>query len=161
MDSIMNSTVGTHATVAALALSLIALICSTAALLCQHVATADGYRRCQPSVLGPWATLTRSRWNWSRFGFERLFVVPEFVITSPTGNTGNECIPSTQAKALRPVGIEPITGSAESRERTLTPGRATSVDSSEVASWVCMLESIQRHESWLNKLGSYRGASRR
>lgn len=144
--------VGTHATIAALAVSLIALVYSTAALLGQYLATADGYRRCQPSVMGSWAKLTRLRWRWTQFRFETLFVVPEIVITRRTSI--NATPPTLQA--LKSVRVELVTGSAESRERTLTSAVGNSVDSFEAASWVGMLESIHAHESWLNKLGCYR-----
>lgn len=143
---------GTHATVAALAVSLIALVYSTIALLGQYLATADGYRRCQPSVMGPWAKLTRLRWRWTQFRFETLFVVPEIVITRRNGINNT---PST-LRASKPVEVELVTGSAESRARTLTPASGKSFDSFETASWVSMLESIHAHESWLNKLGCYR-----
>lgn len=152
---IMSFAVGTHATVAALAVSLLALTYSTAALLGQYLAAADGYRRSRPSVLGPWAKLARSRWNWTQFRFERLFVVPEIVITRWT-DIDNDMKPSTQTKTLEPVESALVTGSAVSRERTLVPASSGSVDTSEVVSWVDMLESVHRHESSLNISGYYR-----
>jgi hypothetical protein len=44
---------------AALAVALTALAIAIGQLLQQVFSTAEGYRRCQPSVLGPWARNTR------------------------------------------------------------------------------------------------------
>lgn len=63
--------------IAALVVALIALIVALGQLFGQYLATADGYRRCQPSVMGRWAKYTRLRWRWSQFRFETLFTTPE------------------------------------------------------------------------------------
>lgn len=62
---------------AALAVALAALAIAIAQLFGQFLATADGYRRCQPSVMGGWAQYTRLRWKWSEMRFETLFTTPE------------------------------------------------------------------------------------
>ncbi|KAL9100532.1 MAG: hypothetical protein Q9163_004105 [Psora crenata] len=64
----------------ALVISIIALIVTSAQLLSQIFATAEGHRRCQPSVIGSWATLTRRRWRWSSFRFETIVTTPEIVL---------------------------------------------------------------------------------
>jgi len=48
--------------VAALVIALIALITAIGQLLQAYLGTADGYRRCQSSVMGNWAKRTRLRW---------------------------------------------------------------------------------------------------
>ncbi|KAL9577539.1 MAG: hypothetical protein Q9212_006301 [Teloschistes hypoglaucus] len=62
---------------AALAVALVALAIAITQLCGQLFATADGYRRCQPSVMGAWARYTRLRWKWSEMRFETLFMAPE------------------------------------------------------------------------------------
>jgi hypothetical protein len=62
--------------VVALVVALVALVTTIGQVLQQYFATADGYRRCQSSVIGPWAKRTRLRWRWSEFRFETLFTTP-------------------------------------------------------------------------------------
>lgn len=50
-----KSPIDTNIAMVALAVALIALIVIYGQLLGQYFATADYYRRCQPSVMGPWA----------------------------------------------------------------------------------------------------------
>jgi hypothetical protein len=66
--------------VTALVVALVALITTIGQLLQQYFATADGYRRCQRSVMGDWAQRTRLRWRWSQFRFETLYTTPEISI---------------------------------------------------------------------------------
>jgi hypothetical protein len=63
--------------VTALVIALIALITAIGQLLQAFLATADGYRRCQSSVMGDWAKKIRLRWRWSQFRFGTLYTTPE------------------------------------------------------------------------------------
>jgi hypothetical protein len=76
--------------VVALAISLVALFTTLLQLLQQYYATADGYRRCQKSVMAGWAKYTHRKFRWSEFRFETIFVVPDitFVDKSPAGSMG-------------------------------------------------------------------------
>lgn len=65
---------------AALAVALTALAIAVGQLLQQVFSTAEGYRRCQHSVLGPWARKTRLTWRWSQFRFEVKFTTPDIVL---------------------------------------------------------------------------------
>ncbi|KAI4133377.1 MAG: hypothetical protein LQ341_006174 [Variospora aurantia] len=65
---------------AALAVALTALAIAVIQLFGQFFATADGYRRCQPSVMGAWARYTKLRWKWSEMRFETLFTTPEILL---------------------------------------------------------------------------------
>ncbi|OBT66827.1 hypothetical protein VE03_04054 [Pseudogymnoascus sp. 23342-1-I1] len=67
--------------VIALIVSLVALVATTGQLLQQYFATADGYRRCQASVMGAWGKKTRLRWRWRQFRFETLYSTPEIFMT--------------------------------------------------------------------------------
>lgn len=53
----------TNIAVVALVVALVALLTTIGQLLQQYLATADGYRRCQQSVMGRWAKRTRLRWR--------------------------------------------------------------------------------------------------
>ncbi|TVY17056.1 hypothetical protein LARI1_G004501 [Lachnellula arida] len=66
----------------ALAIALVAFVTALGQLLQQYFATADGYRRCQRSVMGEWASRTRLRWRWREFRFETLYTTPEIFMTS-------------------------------------------------------------------------------
>lgn len=63
----------------ALAVALVALVTSLGQLLGQYFSTADGYRRCQSSVMGPWAKYTRLSWRWRQFRFETYFTTPQII----------------------------------------------------------------------------------
>ncbi|KAI9885107.1 MAG: hypothetical protein M1823_003118 [Watsoniomyces obsoletus] len=65
---------------AALAIALVALLTTLTQLLQSSFTTAEGYRRCQGSVLGPWAKHTRLRWRFREFRFETRFTVPVITI---------------------------------------------------------------------------------
>ena len=70
----------TQIAAAALAIALCALAIAITQLCGQMLATADGYRRCQPSVMGAWAQYTRLRWKWSQMRFETLYTTPEIFL---------------------------------------------------------------------------------
>jgi hypothetical protein len=74
--------------VTALVVSLVALLVTLGQLLQQYFATADGYRRCQVSVMGRWAERTRLRWRWRQFRFETMYTTPEIFISG--ANLGHE-----------------------------------------------------------------------
>lgn len=60
--------------------SLVALVLTLGQLLQQYFATAEGYRRCQPSVMGNWGTKTRRRWRFGEFRFETIYYVPSLSV---------------------------------------------------------------------------------
>jgi hypothetical protein len=64
----------------ALIISIVALVATTGQLLQQFFATADGYRRCLPSVMGRWGTKTERRWRWCEFRFETIYYVPRISV---------------------------------------------------------------------------------
>jgi hypothetical protein len=70
----------TNLAAAALAIALVALVTTVGQLLQQYFATADGYRRCQKSVMGEYARKTRLQWRWSEFRFETLYTTPEIFL---------------------------------------------------------------------------------
>lgn len=62
----------------ALVVALVALIMTISQVMGQFFATADGYRRCQSSVMGEWAKLTRRKFRWREIRFETLYSTPRF-----------------------------------------------------------------------------------
>jgi hypothetical protein len=65
----------------ALLISLIALLATMGQLLQQYIATADGWRYCQDTVMGPfWGSRTKPRWRWREFRFETIYFVPKLSI---------------------------------------------------------------------------------
>ena len=63
--------------IVAIIIALIAFFVTTAQLIQALFGTAEGYRRCQPSVIGAWAQRTRRKWRWSEFRFETIFTTPD------------------------------------------------------------------------------------
>jgi len=66
--------------VAALVISLVALLVTTQQLLVQIFASADGYRQCAASVIGIWHKRRKRVWKWSEFRFETQYVTPQIII---------------------------------------------------------------------------------
>ena len=64
----------------ALAIALVALVIAIGQILQQYWSTADGARRCQPSVIGLWARETNWHFRWSELRYEVLFKTPHIVI---------------------------------------------------------------------------------
>jgi hypothetical protein len=71
----------TRVSLAAIVLSVAAFIISVGQALQQYFATAEGYRRCQESVMGKaWAKFTMRRFRKAEFRFETLFSTPHIRI---------------------------------------------------------------------------------
>ncbi|MCJ1367865.1 hypothetical protein MMC16_007001 [Acarospora aff. strigata] len=142
----------TNIAIAALAVALTAFIATSGQLLGQYFATADGYRRCQPSVMGPWAKRTRLRWRWSQFRFETLFTTPEILLSS------FDIVEKQRRVVDTPVDdLEWVLGSGESRERTMVTLPYVNSGTDEMACWLPLLWSLHRHEWELLKLQCYTG----
>ena len=65
---------------AALVVALVALLTALSQVFQQYLSTADGYRRCRSSVIGPWARRTRRKWRLRELRFEVVFTVPHIVL---------------------------------------------------------------------------------
>ena len=90
---------------AAIIIAVIAFFVTTAQLLQQIFGTAVGYRHCQASVIGEWATLTRRKWRWSEFRFETKFTTPTIRLVDVADFAGSRTVTF-------------ITGDLESRRKT-------------------------------------------
>ncbi|MCJ1248933.1 hypothetical protein MMC30_006154 [Trapelia coarctata] len=164
MSSGCGPSIDTYLAIAACAVSLTALVCSTAQLLCQYLATADGYRRCQASVMGPWARQTRLRWKWSQFRFETLFTVPEIFLSEGGDDGYVELITGSSDSRIRtyvsPTPVDPphmyqvATKSPGGRKPTY--GHTASL-SGELVCWLGLLETLHEHESEIRSLKGCHG----
>jgi hypothetical protein len=71
--------------IVALVVSLVALLIAAGQLLQQYFGTADGYRRCQKSVMGRrWGAMTKLHFRWREFRFETLYCVPRISVEFET-----------------------------------------------------------------------------
>ena len=133
----------------ALVVSLVALVATTLQVIQQYTATADGYRRCAPSIMGPWAKFTRRKFRPVELRFEVLFAAPVIFLAPPTNPYG----------PIQGRKIYYMDGSAKSYEETMTlqprqqaeddakaKASVTTADD-EKASWVTLLQSLQRQEN--------------
>ena len=142
--------------VVALTVALVALIVTLGQLLGQYFATADGYRRCQPPVMGPWAKHTRLRYRWSQFRFETLFTIPEIFLKACPAAVGQDgLIIKGEAAAARAEKIEWITGSPESRSLTHALSVFAEIKNDELVSWLPLLRSLHQHEAALHRHKCY------
>lgn len=68
---------------AALVISIGALITTVLQVVQQYLASADGFRRCAPSVMGLWAKNTTRKLSWRELRFEVVFEAPVIFIAPP------------------------------------------------------------------------------
>ena len=68
----------------ALVVSLIALLVASGQLTQQIFGTAEGYRRCQESVIGPWAHFKHRRFRFSELRMETQFMTPKIFLSELT-----------------------------------------------------------------------------
>ena len=61
-------------------ISLVALFVSFAQMAQSFLGTAEGYRRCKSSIIGPWAQRTHRHWLWTEFRFETRYTTPEIAL---------------------------------------------------------------------------------
>ena len=129
---------------AAIIIAVIAFFVTTAQLLQQIFGTAVGYRHCQASVIGDWATLTRRKWRWSEFRFETKFTTPNIrLVNFP------DCVTSGTATL--------ITGDRDSRRKTYA-GSIHNLDhdeSGDQVGWLELLDHLHVLHSDHNKWSTY------
>ncbi|KAG9236263.1 hypothetical protein BJ875DRAFT_235729 [Amylocarpus encephaloides] len=127
---------------AALAIALVALFTALGQLLQQYFATADGYRRCQTSVMGEYGTRTYLRWRWREFRFETIYTVPEISMVGDGAPNRYEQVLLTGNNITRACSLVPLwsEGSDPSKSLDYRPTYITDME----------LEN-RRTQSWLSK----------
>ena len=141
----------TNIALAAIAFAICALLISSGQLLGQYFATAEGYRRCQPSVMGLWAKCTRLRWRWRQFRFETLFTVPEIFVTTFHIDQNQQRITAISTNDK----IEHISGSPQSCGSTMIVSAYREEKSTELVCWLAFLGSLHCNEWELQRYGCY------
>lgn len=69
--------------VVALVVSLVALFIALTQGSVQLFSTAEGYRKCAASIIGPWSSKRHRKWLWSEFRFETQYVTPHIALLNP------------------------------------------------------------------------------
>lgn len=132
---------------AALVVALVALFTTMSQVIAQLFATADGYRRCQDSVMGPWAKLTRRRFRWSEMRYETRYTTPRFgLFKTVVGDISAYPVENPDTRAInvhRAYGNYRLDGSHRSMRATFI-GQASRryAVSTEQVSWVMFLEAL-------------------
>lgn len=99
----------------ALVVSLIALFIAVGQLLQQIFGTAEGYRRCQESIVGPWSKLRHRKIRWTELRMETQFMTPALTLAAHPAITvgkhhyhrfdsGDRLIPSRESIQTGQVG---------------------------------------------------------
>ncbi|KFY40145.1 hypothetical protein V494_03618 [Pseudogymnoascus sp. VKM F-4513 (FW-928)] len=152
--------------IVALIISLVALLATTGQLLQQYFATADGYRRCQTSVMGGWGNKTRLRWRWREFRFETIYYVPsisillaseslmeEFVKKSGKKYATETSIPAEKQRKRSVPDLDKthvVTGWVVAENWWNSPeGRGYS-EGGEMVCWVTLLERLRMAQAQMN-----------
>lgn len=124
---------------AALAVALVALVMTISQVLGQFFATAEGYRRCQSSVMGLWAKLTRRRFRWGEIRFETLYSTPRFGLFPYTpGHILSHEV--EQSGALTPHFL--LDGSPAAMRSTFCDPTPKTYHSNELVSWIKLIEAL-------------------
>ncbi|KAL8997137.1 MAG: hypothetical protein Q9169_003520 [Polycauliona sp. 2 TL-2023] len=138
--------------IAALVVALVALLTTISQVLGQLFATADGYRRCQASIIGGWGRLTHRKFRWSELRFETIYTTPRFALMPYTGKTVNHemgrMMSQMGGSTFEPQEYKPLDGSPEMIQKTYaTPlhqpsGLGVFNQFNEMASWVRFIDAL-------------------
>ncbi|KAL9070462.1 MAG: hypothetical protein Q9161_004886 [Pseudevernia consocians] len=141
----------TTISIIALAVALVALVTTISQVLGQFLATADGYRRCQSSVMGGWARLTHRKFRWSEMRFETLYTTPQFGLFPYM--PGQSVSRETDAYGTEEMHYQ-LDGSAWSKEATYceTTRGPYLAGSTENVSWLRFIEALHRNSQESLKL---------
>jgi hypothetical protein len=116
---------------AAIVLAVAAFILSVAQVLQQYLATAEGYRRCQKKVMGPWKCYTKRSLRWRQLRCETRFATP--FIQLGTVLDGNCCFVLPGHKSLVKGDNNLVVKTSELQEG----------DNNEWVCWLQLLEELQ------------------
>jgi hypothetical protein len=151
----------TDVSTTALVVSLIALIIAIGQLAQQLFGTAEGYRRCQESIIGPWSRLRRRRFRFSELRIQTQFMTPNFFlledddsrlpangetsrVVSDTWYNWVQSTLSNLGRDLCPGDVVPLNAS-----HSLIPELSTSYGA-EQAGWLLLLSRLRNLEQVYN-----------
>ncbi|KAI9051018.1 hypothetical protein LZ554_005126 [Drepanopeziza brunnea f. sp. 'monogermtubi'] len=132
----------------ALVVSLVALLTTVLQVLQQYFSSADGYRRCAPSVMGLWAQGTHRKLRLREFRIEVVFETPVIFVAKPSNKRGPipgrtiHYIDGTETSYTNTRVLQPMAQKQEEMEST---ARVHTADD-EKASWVTFLSALQLQE---------------
>ena len=129
-----------NTSIAAIVIAAIAFFVTVAQLLQAVFGTAVGYRNCQASVIGEWATLTKRKWRWSEFRFETRFKTPNILLIDGYQFSRTE-------KAVRLLQGDPV-----SRWTTCVSSIHGSDENSDLVGWLRFLDQLHKYTN-LSVLG--------
>ncbi|CAF9918783.1 MAG: hypothetical protein ALECFALPRED_000826 [Alectoria fallacina] len=134
----------TTISIIALAVALVALVTTISQVLGQFLATADGYRRCQSSVMGGWAKLTHRKFRWSEMRFETIYTTPQFGLFPYM--PGQSVSKETDSYGTKETRFQ-LDGSAWSKEARFyeTPRGPHLAGGTENVSWLRFIEALHRN----------------
>lgn len=156
----------------ALVISLLGLGIALTQLLQALFNSADGFRRCQQTVIGQWYNYVRLNWRWSGFRYETVFATPTFTLKEVDEHQRFLWQVEDDARHYRhrfaplhtfilwlksvPMSrhgdMIVITGTQQSRRQTLTERDIASEDPlryPELVGWLSLLESLHRKQEAL------------
>ena len=123
------------------ALAIVAIVVAATAffvtvsqVLQQYFATAEGYRRCQYSVMGQWSGFTYRKFRWSEFRFETRFVTPHIRLGSKVGETFD----------IEQDHIPLLLSTVEMDEKKREDPEAAGRDTADWVCWVLLVEHIEK-----------------
>ena len=130
--------------VIAIVIAAIAFIVTVGQLVQQLFGTAEGYRHCQDSVIGEWATKTQRRWRWSEFRLETRFTTPDIFLhdTAYDEIWRRDSLCTSQADDEEDVHVD-ITGAELSRRKShmwLKPTKRSA--NSDLVRWHAFLSRL-------------------
>jgi hypothetical protein len=131
-------------------LSIVAIIVASVAFLIaamqflqQIFATADGYRRCQSSVMGGWSQYTHRKFRWAEMRFETVFATPHIMLRAPNNEAAWD---SLNMIPLFPASLENLGENG-------MPGHGSDLcEISEYACWVKLIQEIETMQSEMLRL---------
>lgn len=118
----------------ALAIALFSLVVAVGQIVQQYFATADGARRCQASVIGPWHRETHWHFRWRELRFEILYKSPHIMMAKGTSDFN----------ALR--GLPLLSQSTQAPDYDEKADDAE-LESDELVCWVPLLEELLQLEA--------------
>lgn len=138
--------------VTALAVALVALVVALGQLLGQYFATAEGYRRCQSSVMGPWARYTRLRWRSRQFRFETLFTTPQIIFLPDRHDPSRLAGSASSPQSPLMISDAEHVGRPTRDLFTLDPNSQKDED---LVCWLSLLQSLYFNRYKLEQFGCY------
>lgn len=150
--------------IVALIISLVALLATTGQVLQQYFATADGYRRCQTSVMGVWGNKTRLKWRWREFRFETIYYVPSISISISGERLMKEFEKKLPTEAPTALGrrqrrsvpdldkTHVVSGRSLAENWWNSPERRGQSEGGEMVCWVTLLERLRLVQGQMNSI---------